>query len=191
MKAPAVLDSERLTIEPLAWVEAERLRTMLVREQVRRFLLDDEVPTPAEFQAVLAPMLAHGHRGLGLWWLRRRATTDDEPCGVVGLHPVRPTEAAERTDLANAIQVLVALAPEAWGRGYAAEALRRLVDHGFDDLGLSELVALVDEPNQRSQRLMHSLGFRTDGHVAGGLHPLAVWRLPAPAVSKHRRPALD
>ena len=51
------------------------------------------------------------------------------------------------------------LNPEVWGRGYATEALRAMVEFAFADLGLSELNARSVDTNARSIRLLESLGF--------------------------------
>ena len=45
------------------------------------------------------------------------------------------------------------------GKGYAAEAAARLLRHGFDDLGLNEVVAAVNPQNAASARVVRQLGF--------------------------------
>jgi RimJ/RimL family protein N-acetyltransferase len=47
-----------------------------------------------------------------------------------------------------------------WGQGYATEALRRVVQFGFDHLGLVQLADSCDRRNNASARVMEKCGFR-------------------------------
>lgn len=50
------------------------------------------------------------------------------------------------------------------GRGYATEAVRRVLAHLFDERGLHRVAAECDARNERSARLLTRLGFRQEGH---------------------------
>ena len=50
-----------------------------------------------------------------------------------------------------------------WRRGYASEAVRRLVAFGFADLGAWRICAHVFVGNDASARLLRRLGFRLEG----------------------------
>ncbi|ROP37894.1 aminoglycoside 6'-N-acetyltransferase [Saccharothrix texasensis] len=50
------------------------------------------------------------------------------------------------------------------GRGYAAEAVRRVVAYLFEVRGLHRVAAECDARNVRSARLLTRLGFRQEGH---------------------------
>ena len=75
-----------------------------------------------------------------------------------------------------------------WGRGYATEAARLAVDHGFRALGLEEVVSFTYEGNMRSRAVMQRLGMRHDAsgdfdHPALPGHWLqrhVLYRLPRP-----------
>ena len=49
--------------------------------------------------------------------------------------------------------------PDMWGRGFAAEALRAVVDRAFAVHGLTAIEADVDPRNQASLKLLERLGF--------------------------------
>lgn len=80
------------------------------------------------------------------------------------------------------------LARACWGRGYATEAARLAVDHGFCALGLEEIVSFTYEGNMRSRAVMQRLGMRHDAsgdfdHPALPGHWLqrhVLYRLPRP-----------
>jgi len=54
------------------------------------------------------------------------------------------------------------LAHAHWGRGYAPEAARAALDHGFQQLGLAEIVSFTAVANLRSRRVMEKLGMTHD-----------------------------
>jgi RimJ/RimL family protein N-acetyltransferase len=52
------------------------------------------------------------------------------------------------------------LRKSAWGKGYAVEASRGLLDYGFTELGLTRIFAETMAVNTRSRRVMEKLGLR-------------------------------
>jgi ribosomal-protein-alanine N-acetyltransferase len=49
-----------------------------------------------------------------------------------------------------------------WGRGYATEAARAVLEFGFDVAGLEEIVAFTTSRNERSRRVMERIGMTRD-----------------------------
>ena len=52
------------------------------------------------------------------------------------------------------------LAVEHWGHGYATEAAQLALGHGFETVGLSEIVSLTAATNRRSRAVMERLGMQ-------------------------------
>lgn len=84
------------------------------------------------------------------------------------------------------------LASQHWGRGYATEGARAALRHGFEQLGLSEIVAFTVAANARSRRVMDKIGMTRDpkddfDHPRlGEGHPLRrhlLYRISAPGRS--------
>jgi RimJ/RimL family protein N-acetyltransferase len=50
------------------------------------------------------------------------------------------------------------------GKGYGSEAVARLLDHLFADVGLHRVIAITDCENQASVALMQRIGMRREGH---------------------------
>jgi len=104
-----------------------------------------------------------------------------EPVGSVGLR------VAARVGILG-----YCLARSAWGRGYATEAARGLVDHGFRALGLTVVRALCDRRNAASIRVMEKVGLT--GGVRDGEGRLIPELLPDPvmlAIDRERWRRLD
>ena len=49
------------------------------------------------------------------------------------------------------------------GKGYAAETVSRLLDWAFGELDLHRVVAITDQRNEPSSRLLERLGMRREG----------------------------
>jgi ribosomal-protein-alanine N-acetyltransferase len=96
-----------------------------------------------------------GEHGYGLWALEVKAT--GEFIGFTGL--VLQTFPAHFTP---AVEIGWRLARRAWGHGYASEAARAALDHGFGPAGLDEIVSMTAATNLRSQRVMERIGMHRD-----------------------------
>lgn len=57
------------------------------------------------------------------------------------------------------------LGRRSWGQGYATEALRPMVNFGFDHMSLHSIEAQVSAGNSDSERLLNRLGFMREGHL--------------------------
>jgi RimJ/RimL family protein N-acetyltransferase len=66
------------------------------------------------------------------------------------------------------------LARESWGHGYATEAARRLIDFGFDDLGLRRITGICHPDNLASARVLEKSGMHPEGIVRD--HRRGEWR---------------
>jgi RimJ/RimL family protein N-acetyltransferase len=87
----------------------------------------------------------------GLWAVE---VVDGAPfIGYVGFKAVGFT-----APFTPAIEVGWRLAAEHWNRGYATEAARAAVDHGFGTLGFGDIVSFTSVVNLRSERVMQKLG---------------------------------
>jgi RimJ/RimL family protein N-acetyltransferase len=89
-----------------------------------------------------------GPDGFGLVAVER--AEDGVFLGMCGLHrhSSRPQD----------VEVGWRLDPAYWGHGYATEAGRAWLAHGFGTLGLERIISMTDEPNVRSLAVMRRLG---------------------------------
>ena len=81
--------------------------------------------------------------------------------GEAGLFPLAP----DGPDIALGY----AFGADYWGRGYATEASRGVIDEAFGSMGMDRLVAITREANLGSRHVLEKLGFRMEGtrHVWG------------------------
>lgn len=107
----------------------------------------------AESDAMVARIRAHwAERGFGLWAVEVPGV--DSFVGYVGLSVPR----FELATVTPCVEIGWRLAAAHWGRGYATEAARAALDHGFGALGLTEIVSFTVPANRRSRAVMERLG---------------------------------
>lgn len=102
-------------------------------------------------------------RGWGLWAVEVVDTATF--IGFVGL-----AEEDFGFDWTPATEIGWRLAQHAWGHGYATEAARAVLAHGFETIGLSEIVSFTATTNTPSQAVMQRIGLR--------LHPASPFDHP-------------
>ena len=82
-----------------------------------------------------------------------------------------------------AVEIGWRLPRAAWGQGLASEALRAVVDFGFERMRLHSIEAQLDPANQRSARVLERVGFVKEGLlrenyvVAGRFYDTAIYSL--------------
>lgn len=169
------LSTARLELRPAGLTDVDALQALWAEPLVRRFLWDDREVTREMARAQLEEALAQDERGLGLWTLWPHGAP--RLMGCAGLLPAS-TAAQLEPRLAGMIEPVVALAPTAWKRGYAHEALMELLRHARDELGLAELCGVTDVPNVDSDRMLRRAGFEPLGECDGPKYRLRtyLWR---------------
>lgn len=55
------------------------------------------------------------------------------------------------------------LDPAYWGQGIMTEALRVILEYGFEKMELNRIQAIIDSKNTRSMKLVRTLGFKKEG----------------------------
>lgn len=158
------LQGERVLLRPWQQRDREAFAAMNADAQVMRHF-----PAPLtrrESNAAFGRIrLRLAEQGWGLWCVDVRG----ECAGFAGL--AVPRFAPPFTHLAEpCVEIGWRLRPEYWGRGYASEAARLVLRHGFVQLGLPEIVSFTARSNVKSQAVMQRIGMQHDA-AAGFLHP--------------------
>jgi RimJ/RimL family protein N-acetyltransferase len=65
------------------------------------------------------------------------------------------------------------IGPPYWGRGYATEAARALIDHAFEELGCERLAGRARVSNPASRRVLEKCGFQWTGVALTRIRALA------------------
>jgi len=168
------LRTARLCLQPATDADVDALWALFLDADVRRFLWDDVRIARAQAAEAVEAWRAQAAEGLGAWTIHPR-----EGGGLLGCVALVPVGAAAAFEprLSGLVEPLVALWPAAWGRGYATEALERVLGYALEERGLPRLAAVVDVPNQASHALLARLGFAAVGESEGPRYRLRCYEL--------------
>lgn len=84
--------------------------------------------------------------------------------GDVGIHFLpEVNDESKASDSVLTVEIGITIDPSYQGKGYASEAVRRVLDYLFEDLHKDKVIASVDPKNRKSMALMKNVGFQLDG----------------------------
>lgn len=142
------IDTANLSLTAVDSSDIDALHALWTDAEVRKHLWDDEIiPRETAEAVVMGSMASFAEHGFGQWAVRENR--GDAIIGFCGLRFIDDT---------NVVEILYGFYPAQWGRGYATEAAKAVLDHGFRVAGLREIVAEMDPPNRASIRVAEKLG---------------------------------
>ena len=148
------LETERLRLRRLEHDDVDHLVELDSDPQVMRFINGGRATTRCEIEnEVLPAFLGHYERygGLGFWGVEEKSTGR-----FVGWFHLRPAEGAPAGEFELGYRLLRSV----WGKGYATEGSRALIDKAFAELGVDRVVASTMVVNVASRRVMEKAGLR-------------------------------
>jgi len=147
------ITTERLVLAPYVSQDVEVIHDVLYGDPDAMRLIGGAVHL-AETRVRVERYIAHQQSaGYSLWAVRERATgAIAGEAGLVAFGGQGPE-----------VELGYAFGQAFWGRGYATEAGRAILDEAFGPLGLTRVVAVTKAENTGSQRVLAKLGFVAAG----------------------------
>ncbi len=152
------LRTPRLLLRPWRDGDLPAFAALNADPEVRRWFPGTLTGAESDAQAVRLQAHVAAH-GFGFWAVEAPGVAPF--IGFVGLQRVA-FAAPFTTPGGPAVEAGWRLAREHWGRGYATEAARAALAHGFGPLGLAAVVAFAVPGNLASRRVMQRIGMTHD-----------------------------
>jgi RimJ/RimL family protein N-acetyltransferase len=153
------LETERLLIRDWQVSEAPRLLDILSRVEVARWLGDGAPVLMKDLDEATARIIRYADYSalppLGIWAVEVKAT--GVVAGTVLLLTLPNDDNGE-------VEIGWHLHPDSWRKGYASEAARAVLAHGFA-AGLPEILAVTHLTNEPSMKVAERIGMRHEGIV--------------------------
>jgi len=148
------LRTQRLLLRPRSLADTDACLRMDQEPKVTRYLSGPWSDPVAHRAFVEERTRGPYPDGLGYWTI----ASGDRPAEFVGWVLLIPLDA-----VGPEIEIGWRLRPAFWRLGYATEAASAVLRHGFDGLGLNEILAEIDPANIASIALADRLGMRRRG----------------------------
>jgi RimJ/RimL family protein N-acetyltransferase len=150
-----VVETERLTMRGFTNDDLDEMAAISADPEVTKWVGDDDGLSREDTWRRMAYWVGHWElRGFGQWALIERET--GRLVGRAGL--LEP-------DAWPGVEVGWLVAREHWGRGFAPEAGRASMEWAREELGLTHIISLIEDANERSARVAEKLGMEVEGRT--------------------------
>jgi RimJ/RimL family protein N-acetyltransferase len=153
MAGRVILETERLTLREFDDGDVQAFYILGSDPAITQFTGDPGLTSLGHAREVLRsrPLADYRKYGFGRW-----ACVYKQNGGVIGFAGLKFLEDLKEVDIGYR------LLPAYWGVGLATEAGRAVLDYGFAELHLEEIIGLVDPTNVASVRVLEKLGLSFD-----------------------------
>jgi RimJ/RimL family protein N-acetyltransferase len=142
-----LLVTERLTIRSFTLADVEQFAPIVADPEVMRYLNGGQTLSFDEARAYIANYLVLEQRE----GYSRNAVVHTGSGKLIGMCGL--------AKLPDYVDLGYRFARSLWGNGYATEAARAVVKHGFESLGLREIGVVIEQANAGSIRVAERLGY--------------------------------
>ena len=149
-----LLETERLLLREIAMDDAEAIFSCFSNENVTRYY-GQETLVNMEQAETFVKFFAQSYvekKGIR-WGIEIKGSKGI--IGTIGFNAWSPKH--RRAEIGYEIH------PEHWRKGYTFEALSKVIQHGFEELDLTRLGAVVFIDNEASHYLLSKAGFQREG----------------------------
>ena len=161
-----MIDTERLTLRPLRTDDKSDLLKVFGDKEVMKFSDDGLPQKPAWIAQWIKKALANYDKtGHAVYVVIEKRS--GEILGYCGLFDY------EDIDGKPEVEVGYRLSKDSWGKGYATEAVSKLLEYAHSDLGLTRIIAMIDPQNIASQKVAEKadMKYEKDIMLEGYDHP--------------------
>jgi [ribosomal protein S5]-alanine N-acetyltransferase len=164
--APLTLKGDRVVLRDFTVADVDDAASIVGDERVTRWLSFERRDLDSARRMVEAAIESAGQDPRSEYYL---AVVEPANGQVVGF-------ARLALSGVRAAKLGYAVHADHWGKGYAPDAVRAVVGHGFDALGLHRITAAVGPDNERSVAVLRRLGFTLEGRLRDHVHTNGAWR---------------
>lgn len=144
------METERLILRRYAAEDKAHLIGLFTDEEVMKYVgngVMNKEQAEEWWKKLFDKFYPHG---FNIWAVFTRE--DSRYIGHAGIYP--------RPDRKEDWEFVYFLSRDAWGKGYATEIARRVIEYGFKELNLPEVFATVDDEHTASIRVLEKAGMK-------------------------------
>lgn len=152
-----ILETHRLTLRPFQDADQEFFANYRSDPEIARYQSWNTPFTQTQATAFIQDMKGRQPGRVGEWY--QLAIECKQTTGMIGdcaFHILKQD--------AQQAEIGFSLARQHQGQGYAVEAVGRLLDYLFGEMGLHRVTAICDANNHAAAKLLARIGMRQEGH---------------------------
>lgn len=148
------LETERLVLREILPADVEAIYSIFSSEEVTKYYGLDTFKTIEQAEMLIQAFTSNFQSEKGIrWGIERKGVQ-----GLIGTIGFNSWSKAHRR-----AEVGYEIHPEFWRNGYASEAVAKIVEHGFQEMELTRIGAIVFVENDGSSQLLMKQGFEKEG----------------------------
>lgn len=148
------LETDRLVLREISRDDAEGIFACFSNENVTRYYGHETLNNLEQAEAFVEFFANSYKEKKGIrWGIERKGIQGI--IGTIGFNAWSPKH--KRAEIGYEIQ------PKQWRKGFISEAVLKVIQYGFDELGLTRIGAVVFTENEASNQLLSKVGFQKEG----------------------------
>lgn len=149
-----ILETERLILREITKADAKQIFACFSNDNVTRYYGQETLETIEQAENIIDFFTNNYNENRGIrWGIERKGTKGI--IGTIGFHSWMPKH--KRAEIGYEIL------HEQWRKGYASEAVSKVLSYGFDVMDLTRIGAVVFIENDASNELLTKIGFQKEG----------------------------
>ncbi|MEO4054679.1 GNAT family protein [Solibacillus sp. CAU 1738] len=149
-----LLETERLVLREITKDDVVDIFACFSNDEVTRYYGQESLLNIEQAEAFVDFFSKSFTQKRGVrWGIERKGTT-----GIIGTIGFNNwTSKHKRAEIGYEIH------PDHWKKGYASEAVKKVLSYGFNEMELSRIGAIVFTENDASNKLLSKIGFQKEG----------------------------
>ena len=162
-----ILETKRLLLRRLAMDDLDDLFALYSDPEIRKYFPEGTLNFEETKEELEWFLNGHPrHPELGLW-----ATILKETGQFIGRCGLLPWT----IDGQDEVEVAYMIAKDQWRKGFGFEAAQGILQYGFETLGLTRLICLIDKDNEASIKVATGIGMTFEKEIVDEMGPAQVY----------------
>jgi ribosomal-protein-alanine N-acetyltransferase len=151
------LQTERLLLRQVNNDDANEILALRSNEEVMKYIPRPILKNKEEALELISMFDDKIENGIGINWAITLKNNPTKILGIIGHYRIKPEH--------YRAEVGYMLFPEFNGKGIVSEALKRVIEFGFNDMKLHSIEAILDPKNGASEKVLIKNGFVKEAHL--------------------------
>ena len=151
------LETKRLALRQINANDAEAILALRSNDEVMKYIPRPYLKTKEDALELIAMFDDKIENGIGINWGIYFLDEPEKLLGIIGHYRIKPEH--------YRAEVGYMLFPDHKGKGIVSEALKKVVEYGFNEMKLHSIEAILDPENKGSEKVLLKNGFTKEAHL--------------------------